>query len=165
MPEAASNSGPRLGNRPEMDGEALTTATTSAATRASAVTRSRSTSSRITMSPGPTLESSRLVFLSILAIPLIPGRVSVVRDSRAGIFMRETLNHHSTVLAEARRNTRHFCHTSNNSVIPRMPSSPARQCPEVPRHEPARCPSHRGRQACVPVRRCVRRGRAPRPSL
>ncbi len=55
------------------------------------------------MSPGPTRRSSFAVFLSTRAMPLTPGNVSLLRDSRAGIFMASMMNPCRGAAMEARR--------------------------------------------------------------
>jgi hypothetical protein len=44
------------------------------------------------MSPGPTRRRSFAVFRSALAMPLIPGKDSVLRESNPGIFMASMMN-------------------------------------------------------------------------
>src|SRR4051812_12000104 len=87
MPASTRSSGPRLGNLPEMDGDALTTPATPACTSASAVARSRSSWSSTTMSPGPIRLSRSPVRRSTRATPVTPGRLWLERLSSAGSFI------------------------------------------------------------------------------
>ena len=82
--EATRISGPRFGYRPEIDGEALTTAVTPALTSASAVARSMSRWSMTTMSLCPTRPSRASLRRDTRATPVTPGNA---RDWRDRSFM------------------------------------------------------------------------------
>lgn len=62
------------------------------------------------MSPGPTRRSNLAVLRSTLAMPLIPGSDSVLRESSAGIFMNTMMTAEQRSTTEARRINYHISH-------------------------------------------------------
>ena len=86
MPASTSNCGPWLGYRPLMLVDTFTTAPTWRSISASALSRSRSRWSMIAISPDESRLTRFLVRRSSRAVPVIPGRSSVlVRCARGSL--------------------------------------------------------------------------------